>query len=177
MRDDTCPALVIALSLLTAGCVGDGKPCASGVASGCEGEHADPDEYEGTGESAFAAVWTALGVTIDLENGQGTYRLGLAETDPSSDDPWTGEDCYKGYWTEDGDHLLYCHPLSATGGSFWYGGDPNDLDEDTETALSWAKAEVVTYYVSSDRTGECWVWGHDPDYYASLGCLDMDSLE
>lgn len=167
----TWPVLTVAFLFPLAGCPGD-KACDSGD-SACETGGEGEGEGEGELEESFSASWGPSGVTIDIENGSGTYELGMAETDSASPDPWTGEDCYEGYTLGDGTLLLYCHPLSSSGGSFTGGGNPNSLDESSQTVFTSAFEDVITYYVSSDSTGECWVWGHDPDYYSGLGCTEL----
>jgi len=159
---------VFAITFL-AGCPG-GK-CDSGDSS-CDSAEGE-GEGEGEGDPSFSDSWSASGVTISITDGSGTYTLGMAETDPASSDPWTGEDCLDGYTLSDGTVLLYCHPLSSSGGAFSSGGDPNDLDEDNETVFTSALENVITYAAWSDSSGECWTWGADTSYYTGEGCTAM----
>jgi hypothetical protein len=99
--------------------------------------------------------------------------MGMAETDPASSDPWTGEDCLNGYVLGDGSILLYCHPLSSTGGYFASGGNPLELDEDSETVFFSSLEDSITYAAWSDSTGDCWTWGARPSYYTHEGCVEL----
>lgn len=120
----------------------------------------------------FGVGWTAAGLTLYVDNGAGTYTLGMAETDPASPDPWTGEDCFNGYTSGDGTTWLFCHPLGEAGGALATVGSVDEIVEGESTILSFRFEDVITYAVWSDRTGECWTWGHDPEYYAPAGCMD-----
>ncbi len=149
----------------------DGYQKCDSAHSGCEGESEGVGEGEGEGESpVFGSSWSASGVQITISGGYGTYLLGLVETDPGSSDPWTGEDCLYGYTLETGELLLYCHPLSESGGAFSTGGSTSSLEEGSETLFDETLQDVITYAAWSDVTGRCWTWGHDVSYYADARC-------
>ena len=168
-----CAGLVLASF---AGCASkqkDGTDCDSSTAAGCASGDADTDSDADTDTdtdtaagASFSASWDSTGVTITVENGSGVYTLGMAETDPENHDPWTGEDCLKGYFdSHDNLTLLYCHPLTSTGASFTSGGDPAMLDENTETVFVQNQDLVITYAVWDEAHTSCWTFGADTTYY------------
>ena len=159
--------LVLGLLALP-GCPG-GK-CDSG--GDCDSDSAGEGEGEGEGEvtPSFSASWSASGVTISIEDGSGSYEIGMAETDPASPDPWTGEDCLNGYTTGSGTTYLYCHPASSTGVALSTVTSLDDIVEGETTIFSSSLSSVITYAATSDSTGECWTWGHDTSYYTGAGC-------
>ncbi len=167
----TWPVFAVGLVIGLVGCPGDDK-CDSGD-SACGGESGEGEgEGEGEVDPTFSSSWSSSGVTISIENGSGSYTLGMAETDPASPDPWTGEDCLDGYTLSTGEVLLYCHGLSSSGGALSSGGDPNALAEGSETVFTSALEDVITYAVWSDTSGECWTWGNDTSYYTGdAGCV------
>lgn len=144
------------------------------AASGDVDTDADSDsDTDADADPVFDVAWGDLGLTFTVDGGSGTYNLGIAETAPNSD-PWTGEDCLHGYALGSGDVLLYCHEDLRDGDTLAYNGDPIDLDESRETVFPNDQFEArVTYYVDANATGECFVWGNDPSYYAGLGCTQQ----
>lgn len=137
------------------------------LASGCgEGESGDPNgDVEGP---TFTLNWTSTGLEITIAEGVGEVEMGLVDTDPLNPQPWTGEDCYYGYTTEDGTTYRYCHPLASTGGALQSGGDPLSLEPGTQTVFDWNYGDTLTY-LFMDSTS-CWVMGHDPTWYDGMGC-------
>ena len=123
-----------------------------------------------------SSVTLAMTVTDGLDGAD--YFWGIAET-AESDDPWTGEDCYAGYDLADGTNLSYCHPISATGGELFYGGDFNNLADD-DTIYDTANADFGsrTTHIVDDRgsaDGPCFTWGEDTSYYSDYAktCTEM----
>lgn len=156
------------LPALAGGCRGGDK-----CEDGCESSPPDDSgEGEGEGEPTFAASWSAEGVTITVPLDRVITQVGMAETDPSSFDPWTGEDCVRGYTLSDGSSLLYCHPMAGESLSLESASDFMTLDEDTQTWFWRSSANAITYAAWDGGTGECWTWGNDPSYYtaADIGC-------
>ena len=125
----------------------------------------DPDD----GRESLSVVWGPASITLSISDlgDDNAAWFGLAETgcgDPSS--CWYGEDCIYGY-----ENYFYCHPSSPTGVELDYGADINTLQEGINTLFTNDSFDgTVTYYVESDS--QCWTWGHDPSYYAGLGCQD-----
>jgi hypothetical protein len=144
--------LVLAGFLVLAGCPDKGD---SGDTS-----ETDADTDADADEIMVEVTWGGTSVSLDITNGTGSYLWGLAETDPSSGDPWTGEDCLYGYGA-----YAYCHPTSASGVTLEYGASPDNVVEgDTTVFYSSDYASTVTYSLwdGDDCVGS---WGADATYY------------
>jgi|GEM_PF-6892266 len=107
----------------------------------------------------------------------GDWTLGMAETGGSCGSGvscWTGEDCHLGFTASDGSTLgPYCHAISGGALSLTYGGDMTDLAEGT-TVFRAAFSSTVTYVLQpADPSLPCLVFGDDPSYYSSLGCVAL----
>lgn len=141
---------------------------------------APADSEAGTGDSdsglggdpvAFNAEWNDGGLNFSVFNGEGNYTLGMAETTRGSPDPWTGEDCLNGYTLGGGDVLLYCHPMSSTGGRLTTVERVEDIVEGSTTLFNQDDSSTIAYVIWSDSTGECWVSGPQAEsYYGGMGC-------
>lgn len=134
----------------------------------------DSDEWHDTDENhdvGFYTTWSSSGILLDIVYGDGDYEFGMADTDPESADPWTGEDCFQGFTSADGQTWNLCHEMGSSGAAL---ATVDSIDElvESETTL-FRQHMTITYYVISQRTGECWVWGADPAYYSGLGCVEM----
>lgn len=103
--------------------------------------------------------------TITDPLGAPTWEFGMAETD--STNGWTGEDCFNGYNT-----FAFCHSVGLT----------HTLNEVTScsvldvvagstTLMDAEKDPFLTYYFAEG--GDCFVFGNDPSYYATLGCTTL----
>ena len=105
----------------------------------------------------LVADWNEVRLSIEIFGGRGDeFWCGLAETG-TDDEPWVEESCIGS---------LYCHPCGQLGVELALGGDRADLDEGRETGFPDMSYQTgVTYYIESRATGECWVWGHNPNYY------------
>lgn len=157
--------LTLALLLLTApGCVVQDKEGTGGIDTADTGSAIDCTGVVPT----FEALWASSGVTIAITCGIGDYDIGLAETDPTSPEPWTGEDCFHGYVTADGVNFMGCHPASYNGVSLLSVGSTSELVWGETTLFSQDLEPVITYAAFSDFSGACVTWGADPDYYS--GC-------
>ena len=125
----------------------------------------------------FDIAWGSTSLDLTIMNGDpnADYYFGVAETNDGCRAAeygcWTGEDCYLGYDLQSANSTLaYCHPSSSTGVSLSYEGDPNSLNEGSDTVFTSDFEGQVTFYVEDYTSGMCWVWGAEPDYYADLGC-------
>ena len=124
---------------------------------------------------------SSVSLTLTVENGLdgASYVWGIAETSSDcGDNCWTGEDCFEGFELESGDVLNYCHPISATGGELFYGGEAASLGEGSETVFQNADLSEATTHIIDDRgsdEGPCWVWGQDVSYYSGYAksCTEM----
>jgi len=130
-------------------------------------------------------TWDVAGIRLELSSGQSNsnYSFGIAEnTGACLDDGscWTGEDCFQGYETADGDILLYCHPLYGGNSlALEYGSLPELVNEGESTVFADASFQSVVTYILNDlrssEEGSCWVWGADPSYYEDFApiCSEM----
>ena len=123
----------------------------------------------------FTVTWTESSVGLLIQDGPpGHWEWGLSETHPDCGSQcWTGEDCLHGF----GD-VLYCHELDDEKRLLVYGGAPDTLQWSRETVF-WSPKfeEAVTHLFYSTDTDQCWVAGHDPAYYADLGCTTAWTLD
>jgi hypothetical protein len=121
-------------------------------------------------DAQFRVLWTAEQLEIGVENGEsGSWWFGIAETADFVTDPWTGEDCHLGDLLEDNTQVLWCHPLSQTGGTLTFGGDPSALLTGQETAmnaLGWASEPM--YYFLDLISGNCHLGGPGAGKYTEL---------
>ena len=147
------------------------------MAFGCSDKSGDTGDT-GAAAPSLSVSWGSSSVDLTIGAGSDWYYFGIAETGTSAD-PWTGEDCTYGYTTSDGTNYNYCH-LAAGGAtnSYAYGGAFSALDAETETVFPGATstdgvsyADVCSYlvYAANDPT-QCWVSGHDANYFAGWGC-------
>lgn len=116
------------------------------------------------------ATWSETGVSVQIEGGEIRYLLGMVETDPSSADPWSGEDCLMGYVSPSGTISLYCHPMSSTGVSLRTVAEIDQIVEGETTLLDLSRADHITYAAFTEDNRACWTWGSEPGYYDSAGC-------
>lgn len=130
----------------------------------------DTDEDQ---DVAFYVDWSPSGVIVDIVYGSHEYELGMADTNPESADPWTGEDCFLGYTDADGQTWSLCHEMGPYGTALATVDTLDDLVESETTMLRDEQEDFITYYAISTATGECWTWGADPAYFSGLGCVEM----
>jgi hypothetical protein len=151
-----------------------GGACADkGTDSSVPGDGGAADSGEGR---TVAVSWTSSGVVLEIQGGfLAGSTFGIAETNPSAADPWTGEDCYHGDTLSDGTHVAWCHEVRDGVHLFQCGGDPASLDAALETAFPCGTAPIVTYLLT-DSAGGCWYWGaaDGSEYYADLGCTGFE---
>lgn len=134
--------------------------------------------------SEFAVSWGENSVSLDLniENSpdDAEYYWGIAETGVE-EDPWTGEDCFRGYELDNGTIFNFCHPISETGAELFYAGNVFSLVEESETLFDLTNGDyqATTTHILDNRRGvdsPCWIWGNNPSYYdTSYGkpCTEM----
>lgn len=150
-----------------------------GEETGDSGETGDTGEEPAGGmdcaELGVDATWSSSGLEMQIsEQGRG-YALGMAEDIPSTLDPWTGEDCLRGYVTEEGVTILLCHDFDNTGLlSLETVDEREDLAGGGKTLFSEDDAYTITYAVFHEDSGTCCTWGSDPQYYSSAGCEVAD---
>jgi hypothetical protein len=115
------------------------------------------------------------GVDIKVSGGAGGWMLGVARTADLADPHAFLADCHTGAFVA-GAWQSACQPLRLGTNQLTYGGDPMALASGT-TLLRSDDAEGVTWLLESDRSlggnGRCFVWGHDPAAFASLGCQEL----
>lgn len=161
-----------------------------GVGSGCAGESADSAAAKrpadtaavGGGEGGAAGPvpqappeWSVRllpeGVELTVEGGPGGYWFGLTE---SAEGGWTGEDCVHGFTTADAEQIFYCHEAPDRGKRTFVRVPSLREMNGATTLFDAANEGMLTYYLYSDPlfggSGECWVQGADPAYYAAEGC-------
>lgn len=99
-----------------------------------------------------------------ITNGVGFYEFGYAQTAVGFN-AWYGEDCYTGD---------FCHPALATGLTLTRVGSIGAIQPGATMLLPVdfpeAATPPLTYFVREVITDRCWVWGHDPAYYAPFNC-------
>lgn len=162
--------LMLGLTLFAFGCPGDKGDSVPGDDSNGGDDSADP--CEGV-DPTFNVTMSSSGVNLEITCGVGDYEFGMAETDATSSDPWTGEDCLDGYTTGDGTVYAFCHPADSTGVALTDVSSVNDIVEGSTTVMGGISEEVTTFIVYSLSTGSCWVWGDTPAYYASESCTEL----
>ena len=125
------------------------------------------------GDPVFTASLDGSGLQVDIENGLGTYVLGMAETS-GGPDPWTGEDCLRGFPLGSGELLLYCHPMADWGIHLSTVDSASQIHEGETTLLSVTQEPIIAYVAFEGGTDRCWVWGANAStYYAGQGCTEQ----
>lgn len=110
--------------------------------------------------------WTGAWPTSDLDVtvhdplGRTSWSFGMAETSAGGAG-WYGEDCYLGTGP-----TALCHGFTGTSLHLDQVSSIGGVVEGSTTLL-WTDMDL-TYYLSDGAT--CYTWGHDPSYYAPLGC-------
>jgi hypothetical protein len=141
----------------------------------------DPKQDSGWGHPWAELHWSTAQLQVEVHNREegAEYHYGLAETHPMCGTDagimegscWTGEDCHRGFHSEESSYA-YCHPVDE-GTSLAFIEDPVGLAEGAETLFSQNYVFLVTHILMAS-TGECWVWGLEPDHYQELDCLNID---
>jgi len=136
--------------------------------------------------------WTNEGIVLTISNGEGRdFQFGLVEsTDACSIDNdfgcWTGENCdaTTGYVSIDEETSLgpFCHGAGTLGVQLAYSsglsaimGGIEYVTQGQQTAFPAPNEEnsyefKVTYILEDNVSGDCWVWGVDPDYFEAKSC-------
>ena len=121
----------------------------------------------------FVLTWEDDALSIAIEDGEGgSFWFGAA--DLTTNERWTGEDCYRGDVIEN-TSVLYCHPIGETGARLLLGGDPLNLAAGTQTALEPAHSKAMRYYFVEVQSGACWLGGTEAQYYDGL-CENEDAV-
>lgn len=156
------------LVLLVAGLAGCTKSqCAND--SGCD--TAAVEEEEESGPISVSVGWESGALLMVNIDGMGSGTFGLAETGRDSAG-WYGEDCISAASS-------YCHTVQDGSNSFvsvhelatgvpWDGSMDNN-----ETLMHQESEENITWAVFSSSGSCVAVGGHDPEYYASSGCINL----
>ena len=101
--------------------------------------------------------------------GEGTF--GLAETGGGGEG-WYLEDCIS-------EGAIFCHTVQDGTNSFGSvnkratGVEWDGTMDNNETLMHQEAAERITWAVFDDSGSCVAVGGHDPDYYASSGCVNL----
>ena len=157
------------LGLSVAGCTT--SKCAN--ESGCDTAVADGsvEEEVDNGPVSVEVAWQSGAVLLVKVSGLGEGTFGLAETGRGGEG-WYLEDCIS-------DGAVYCHTVRDGTNSFvsihqnvtgvaWNGEMDNN-----ETLMHQESAAGITWAVF-DSAGSCVaVGGHDVEYYASSGCVNL----
>ncbi len=123
-----------------------------------------PEDTDGDGQNDTGCDGDVLEICIQDPLGVAAWSFGMVEDGANG---WAGENCLGGAGGYD-----ICHSVAA----------PNDtLDEvctpaevvDGSTLMDALKDPFLTYYLEDAATGDCFVWGADPAYYAVLSCTEM----
>ncbi|MBX2800677.1 MAG: polysaccharide deacetylase family protein [Myxococcales bacterium] len=116
-------------------------------------------------------VWTAnapasrVRVRVHDPEGRTDWLLGIAETGAGRRG-WYGEDCFVGM----GPHL-YCHPFRGSTLTLDAVRTPAEVSNAKTTLLQ--SGEQLTFVLQDQARTTCWTWGHDPTYYAPMGCQPL----
>ena len=166
------PFLMVALATLTSAC-GEKKVDSADTAK--SGGGGGTDGGEPVGPPTVGVQLSGTGLALTVSGGPGGYWFGVAETGGTTNG-WTGEDCVYGFTTEDQTAYSFCHDAGNTGtqldkvGSFVEMAPGKTIFDNTFEGK-------LTYYLESDINyggdGSCYVWGHDPEYYAAQGCTTL----
>ena len=141
--------------------------------SGCDtaAVEEEEEEEEDSGPVSVDVRWDSGALLLVEISGLGTGTFGLAETG-NVGGGWYREDCI----SED---ATFCHTVQDGTNSFvsvderatgerWDG-----MMDNNETLMHQESAENITWAVF-DADGSCAaVGGHDPEYYASSGCVNL----
>ena len=128
------------------------------------------DTTEPPPETTLSVTWndSSVGLTITDGDANASYYWGITENVAGCSNCWTAEDCFMGFDLNNGTNLLYCHPVSATGGSLAYGASFDGVVEGSTTLFPDADFSDRVTYIVDDRSsaeGPCWTWGLDTSYY------------
>ena len=131
----------------------------------------------GQGHPWVEVSWGASKLEARVHNREPgvSYQYGIAETHPMCSTQagivegrcWTGEDCHRGFQADSGSYQ-YCHPADEDL-ALDYADDPGLVSEGQTTLFSQNYAFLVTHILLAS-TGECWVWGLEPEHYEELDC-------
>ena len=129
------------------------------------------------GES-FHVSWQSDLLFVRISQGEeGSWWFGIAETDPTLADPWTGEDCHNGDSLDGETSIVWCHPIEAQGTSLNFGGSPTSLNPELETAMPVdGYLNQPMYYFVDVITEECFISGDGAQNYSDL-CTNIVPMD
>ena len=138
--------------------------------SGCDTAAAEEETEEETGPVSASVGWEGASLVVEISGlGEGTF--GLAET-AGDGEGWYLEDCISSdavfcHTVRDGTNAFVSIHKSVTGAD-WDGAMDNN-----ETMMRPESATRITWALF-DAGGSCVaVGGHDTEYYASSGCVNL----
>jgi hypothetical protein len=118
--------------------------------------------------------WSATNGTVTVfaaDSGADSLEIGFAET-AAGEAGWYGEDC----------RSANCHVLPGAGGALQFVESADAVILGTSTLFDGISAfdaegtDRLTHLIrlrGGPLDGQCWVWGHDPDWYADQGCSPL----
>lgn len=139
--------------------------------SGCDTATVEEEVEEETGPVSVDVRWDSGTLLLVEISGLGEGTFGLAET-AREGEGWYMEDCIS-------DGAVYCHVVRDGTNSFvsvneratgvaWDGEMDNN-----ETLMHQESAAGITWAVFDANDSCVAVGGHDPEYYASSGCVNL----
>ncbi len=149
----------------TTGTTGGGTTSTFSVVVDWTDDGNSPTDTDGDGLPDTGCGDSVTITITDPLNAQ-NWDFGMAET--ASTNGWTGEDCLNGYGS-----FNICHPIGLTATLDEVSDcSANSVVAGQTTLLDAEKDPFTTYYLSD--MSECFVFGDDPSYYASLGCTTLN---
>ena len=139
--------------------------------SGCDTAAVEEEEEEEAGPVSVEARWDSGALLLVEISGLGEGTFGLAETGGGGEG-WYLEDCIS-------EGAIFCHTVQDGTNSFVSvnkratGVEWDGTMDNNETLMHQEAAERITWAVFDDSGSCVAVGGHDPDYYASSGCVNL----
>ena len=137
---------------------------------GCDTGDSGQEEAD-SGPVSVDVGWESGALLIVEISGLGSGTFGLAETGAGGEG-WYLEDCVS-------TGAVYCHEVQDGTNSFVSvhpnatGVDWDGAMDNNETLMHQEAAAAITWAVFDDD-GDCVaVGGHDPEYYAAAGCVNL----
>lgn len=167
--------MLIGLPIMLLGCPPDDKDDTDDTDVEDTGPATDTDTDPPTADVGFMVELTDNPdqIVVTITNGTEPYSFGYAQTEviANGGDGWTGEDCYLG---EPGTSFQFCHGVGMTGATLSHVDTPGEVVEGSTTLLSVdtpaSATPELTYIITGETSGTCWVWGHDINYFDGANC-------
>lgn len=116
------------------------------------------------GTPATGSCGDRLEIVIVDPLGMVDWEFGLVDTGVGG---WTGEDCLTG-----GGAAAFCHPVGLNHTLVQVPDcQVASVFAGTSTWFDASREPQLTYYAAQPY--DCFTWGADPAYYASLGCYEL----